>query len=60
MAKKHAFIRGTLVLTFTGLITRFMGFFYRIFVSHAFGEENVGLYQLIFPVYTLFISLSSA
>lgn len=60
MVKKHAFIHGTLVLTFTGLITRFMGFFYRIFLSHAFGEENVGLYQLIFPVYTLFISLSSA
>ena len=60
MAKKHAFIRGTIVLTITGLSTRFMGFFYRIFLSHAFGEENVGLYQLIFPVYTLFISLSSA
>ncbi len=60
MAKTHAFLRGTLVLTLTGLVTRFMGFFYRIFLSHAFGEENVGLYQLIFPVYTLFISLSSA
>ena len=37
-----------------------MGFFYRIFLSHAFGEESVGLYQLIFPVYTLFVSLSSS
>ena len=45
MAKTHAFLRGTLVLTLTGLVTRFMGFFYRIFLSHAFGEENVGLYQ---------------
>ena len=36
-----------------------MGFFFRIFLSHAFGEESVGLYQLIFPVYTLCMSLST-
>lgn len=37
-----------------------MGFFYRMFLSHTFGEENVGLYQLVFPVYALGISLSCA
>ena len=36
-----------------------MGFFFRIFLSHAFGEENVGLYQLIFPVYALCLSVST-
>lgn len=49
-----------MILTAAGLITRFMGFFFRIFLSHAFGEENVGLYQLIFPVYTLCLALSTA
>ena len=29
------------------------------FLSHAFGEENVGLYQLIFPVYALCLSVST-
>ena len=48
--------RGAAVLTAAGLITRIMGFFFRIFLSHAFGEENVGLYQLIFPVYALCLS----
>lgn len=57
---KHTMIKGTLVLTIAGLISRFMGFFFRIFLSHAFGEENVGLYQLIFPVYTLCLSLGTA
>ena len=57
---KHTMIKGTLVLTMAGLISRFMGFFFRIFLSHAFGEENVGLYQLIFPVYTLCLSLGTA
>ena len=48
--QKHALLKGTFILTATGLLTRVMGFFYRIFLSHTFGEEGVGLYQLIFPV----------
>ena len=35
-------------------------FFYRIFLSRIFGEEGVGLYQLIFPIYTLGYSLTTA
>ena len=57
---KNKLICGTFVLTFTGLITRFMGFFFRMFLSHTFGAEQVGLYQLIFPVYGLCFSLSCA
>ncbi len=50
MSRKHTIIKGTFILTATGFATRVMGFFYRIFLSHAIGEEGVGLYQLIFPV----------
>lgn len=37
-----------------------MGFFFRMFLSHTFGAEQVGLYQLIFPVYGLCFSMSCA
>lgn len=60
MSRKHTIIKGTFILTLTGFATRFMGFFYRIFLSHTFGEEGVGLYQLIFPIYALCFSLTSA
>ncbi len=60
MSVKRTILKGTLILTLTGFATRFMGFFYRIFLSHTFGEEGVGLYQLIFPVYALCFSLTSA
>lgn len=60
MSRKRAIIRGTFILTLTGFATRFMGFFYRIFLSHTFGEEGVGLYQLVFPIYALCFSLTSA
>lgn len=60
MSIKRTILKGTLILTLTGFATRFMGFFYRIFMSQTFGEEGVGLYQLIFPVYALCFSLTSA
>lgn len=60
MSRKQTIIRGTLILTVTGFLSRFMGFFYRIFLSRTFGEEGVGLYQLIFPVYALCFSLTTA
>lgn len=60
MSKKHAILKGTFILTATGFLSRFIGFFYRIFLSHAFGEESVGLYQLIFPIYALCFSVTAA
>lgn len=58
MKNQHPFIRGTLILTLTGLLSRLIGFFYRIFLSHRIGAEGMGIYQLIFPVYTLCFSLT--
>ena len=47
------FIKGTLLLTCAGLLCRFSGFFYKIFLAHALGAEGIGIYQLIFPVFAV-------
>ncbi|MGL6202229.1 MAG: putative polysaccharide biosynthesis protein [Lachnospiraceae bacterium] len=60
MLKKHPVIKGAFILTLTGMLTRFIGFFYRIFLSQQFGAEGVGLYQLIFPLYALSYSFAVA
>lgn len=60
MSKKQIILHGTFVLTAAGIISRIMGFFYRIFLSRTFSAEGVGLYQLIFPVYTLCLSITTA
>jgi len=49
--KRSNIIKGTLILTMAGFITRVIGFFYRIFLSNTMGAELMGIYQLIFPVY---------
>ncbi len=48
---KHTIIRGTIILTLAGFLTRILGFFYRIFLAHHMAPERLGLYQLIAPVY---------
>lgn len=59
MSKNH-FLKGTLILTCTGLISRLIGFFYRIFLSHSIGAQGLGIYQLIVPVQTLVLAVTTA
>lgn len=56
----HPLIMGTLILTATGLLSRVIGFFYRIYLSRLFGEEGMGIYQLLSPVLSLAFSLTAA
>ncbi len=60
MSRKRTFIKGTFILTITGILSRCIGFAYRIFISQRFGAEGLGLYQLIFPVYALCYAFSTA
>ncbi len=54
---KNAILKGTILLTVTGLITRILGFYYRICLADALGAEYLGIYQLIFPVYGICYTL---
>ena len=54
----HPLVMGTVILTLTGFLSRFIGFFYRIFLSRVFGAEGMGIYQLIAPVLALSFALT--
>lgn len=58
--KKNALLKGTFILTLAGLLSRFIGFFYRIFLSRMFGEEGMGIYELMNPVLTLTFALCTS
>lgn len=51
--KAGPIVTGTVILTLASLITRLIGFFYRMFLSANFGEEGMGIYQLTSPVLAL-------
>lgn len=60
MQRRNPLLIGTVILTVTGLLSRFIGFFYRIFLSNVFGAEGMGIYQLTSPVLALSFSLTAA
>ena len=53
------FARGTLILTIGALLCKVIGAFYRIPLSNILGPEGIGVYQLVFPVYSLFLIFAS-
>lgn len=57
MKEKHPVIQGTIILTLAGFLSRFIGFYNRIFLSRIIGAKELGIYQMIFPVYLLCFSI---
>ncbi len=56
---RNLVIKGTLILTITGFATRIIGFYNRIFLSGLIGAKELGIYQLIFPLYMVAFSLTT-
>lgn len=54
---KNTILKGTILLTVTGIITRILGFYYRICLADALGAEYLGIYQLVFPIYGICYTL---
>ncbi len=56
--RKKTLIKNTLILTSASLITRVLGFVYRIYLANTIGALGMGLYGLIVPIYVLCWSIS--
>lgn len=56
---KKNIIKGTLILTIAGVLTRILGFYNRIFLSNTIGAKELGIFQLIFPIYLVIYSFCS-
>lgn len=54
---KNKMLKGTIILTVAGVITRVIGFLYRIFLANLLGDTKLGIYQIIFPIYGICFTL---
>ena len=52
---KQSYIKNTLILSVCMLIGKVFGAIYRIPLSNILGTTGIGLYQMVFPVYSLFL-----
>lgn len=58
--QKSRFLGGATVLALGSVVAKIIGAVYRVPLTNILGAEGMGMYQLVFPVFALFMVLSSA
>ena len=58
--EKDNFFKNSFLLTASNITTGVLGFIFSIYLSHILGPEGMGLYNLVMPIYNLFICMMSA
>ncbi len=56
---KVIFIKNAIILTVTGLLIRFIGMFFRVWLAGNIGAEGIGLYNQVFSFYMLASAFAS-
>lgn len=56
--KLDIFFRGSLILILASFFTRFLGIFFKVPLDYLLGREGLGLYNIVYPIYSFLISLS--
>lgn len=56
---KEKFIKSTIILIIGGLLTKILGMVIRIVTTRVIGLEGIGLYMLVMPTYSLFITIAT-
>lgn len=57
--KKNSFIMQGGILALAGIVTKLIGFIYRIPMSNLLGEQGNGIYSVAFGIYNIALTLSS-
>ncbi|NLW48635.1 MAG: polysaccharide biosynthesis protein [Firmicutes bacterium] len=60
MNRPVSVFKGTVLLAAAGLIVKIFGAAYRIVLARLIGAEGIGLFQMAYPIYLVFLSLSTA
>ena len=60
MSATKSIVSGVTILSVTGIICKLIGVFFRVPLVWLVGEGSVGIYQLVFPTYTMLLTISSA
>ena len=56
---KQSLVKGSIILGVAGILTRFLGLFFRWPLIMLIGDEGIGYYQMSYPLYMFFIAMAS-
>lgn len=57
--KSKSVLKGAFILSLGGILTKLLGAVYRIPLTNLLGAKGIGLYQMVFPLYSLLLTFSS-
>ncbi len=58
--KRQSMLLGVTILAVCGIIAKFIGAFYKIPLMHILGTNGMGVYYLIFPFYSMMLTIASS
>lgn len=58
--KKTTFVKGAAILAIAGLVCKLLGVFFRIFAVRIVGEQGMFYYELVYPMYSWLLIISSS
>ena len=58
--KKQSFIKGAIIISLGGFISKLLGAVYRIPLTNFLGSEGMGIYQMVYPLYCILLTVSAS
>ena len=57
--KSQSFMKGAVIVAAGGIAAKVLGAFYRIPLTNILGGEGMGIYQMVYPLYCLLLTVSA-
>ena len=57
--KKQSLVKASVILGIAGIMTRFLGLFFRWPLIMLIGDEGIGYYQMSYPLYMFYVAMAS-
>ena len=58
--KKQSYILGAVIISAGGFISKILGAIYRIPLTNVLGGEGMGIYQMVYPLYCILLTVSAS
>ena len=56
----QSFIKGAIIISLGGFISKLLGAVYRVPLTNILGSEGMGIYQMVYPLYCLLLTVSAS
>lgn len=59
-SKKQSFIKGAVIISAGGFVSKLLGALYRIPLTNFLGGTGMGIYQMVYPLYCILLTVSAS